>query len=351
VDGLAEPSPSERYLIEKMRAAAASGTDDFEVVARSIERILATAVPPVSERLNLQEVLASTYFRLKKYELTATSVQAYFNAGGTKQIVRLMEAQSDYLMKDYANAVKVLARLQSAQYAAGVRPSKAQLEMGASAYSKLADEGGYRNALVALIREYPSREYWSDLLARLDDAPGFQKELKIDLRRLQFHVGAFSEADDYVEFAGMLVKTGFPAEAVPVLAQGFSLGFLGRGPRAAQHLELQAQVSKLAVEDATTGKQRIDGPRLATGGDALFKSGYNLTLNDQVDLGLKWMEQGLSTMSVVPEIARLRLGVSYLIAGRRNLAEKWIGSITQSNAAQELGQLWLLTRGSPDASK
>ena len=72
-------------------------------------------------------------------------------------------------------------------------------------------------------------------------------------------------------------------------------------------------------------------------------NGYNLVVQGQSDAGLAMMEQGVAGTGLkFPEEAKLRLGMAYVMAGKKQKAIDTFKSITGSTGLTDLAKMWRL---------
>lgn len=348
-DKIGTNRPAEIHLLERLRAAAAAGAGDERQATRALEAALGTGEAPAAEQAGLLEALAGAHYRLKDWPAAAAAATRALSQARPPATtrLRLMLAQSQYLAQDYAAAA---ASLEIAlQEQGGGPPPRAQLELLGSSYQKLKDTRAYMHVLERLLTHHPKKEYWADLLAHVESQPGFAREMLIDVLRLQFRAGAFSEAGEYADLAQQALKAGFPAEALSVLEAGVQAKVLGVGPQEAEHRRLLAQVRKLAQEDLAAGTAlpaSIDAGRL-------FNAGYNRVLQGDPQAGLDLMARALQTPGLPRQrVARLRLGQAWLLAGDKARALAFFRAIENETAngkdeggAAGLARLWALHAG------
>lgn len=332
--------PYEVYLLERMRAAAATGAGDQRQAARSLELALASGQTPAAEQPGLREAVAAAYYGLKDWSGAAAVATKALEHDPANARLRLMLAQSQYLSQDFGGAVRSLEIL--LQQPTGIAPPKAQLELLAGSYNKLKNTRAYMGVLERLLAHYPSKDYWADLLAHLENQPGFAPELTIDLLRLQFAVGAMVEVSEYVDLAQKALKAGFPAEALRVLESAATTKVLDSGPEAEAHRRLLAQVRKLAAEDLAD-VQPVPGEP-----GRLFSAGYNRVLQNDSARGIAQMEQALS-MPGLKQIqhAQLRLGEAAILAGNKARAMEAFRRVDAADGAADLARLWMLHAAHP----
>ena len=61
-------------------------------------------------------------------------------------------------------------------------------------------------ALERLVAYYPKREYWVDLLRRIESKPGFSNRLTLDVYRLRLATKTLDTANDYSEAAQLALQ-------------------------------------------------------------------------------------------------------------------------------------------------
>jgi len=334
----------ETYVVERLRAAAASGAGNTQQAAASLEAVLASGMVPGDDQVKLVEALAGAHYNLKHFQDAARwAIRSLEIAppAQSRSAMRLMAAQSLYLDSDYQGAIQQLQALQKEQIAAGLPTPESQLDMLAGSYIKLKDDAGYMQVLEQLVRSYPRAEYWADLLVRLERKPGFSQRLVIDLFRLQFAANAMAEAGDYLELAQLAAQADYPAEARKVLETGFAAKVLGTGADADKHQRYLQQVSERAVAQA--GRT----PAVATGSadsDALFKAGYGEVTLGRIEPGLALMQQALDQGGLTQlDEARIRLGAAYSQAGDKTRARALFDAVQaagRSDGGADLARLW-----------
>jgi hypothetical protein len=100
------------------------------------------------------------------------------------------------------------------------------------------------NAIEKLVVHYPKKEYWTDLLSRVQKKPGFSDRLGVDVYRLRFATGNNAHPSDYMEMAQLAIQAGVPAEAKLIVDKGYAAGVLGTGKDAERHGRLRDLVAK-----------------------------------------------------------------------------------------------------------
>ena len=342
-DAIAGKTAGENYLIERMRIAAASGAGDVETAAKSFDAISGTGKVSAPDKLRMIESLAGAYYRARDYARAMQWGQRYFKEGGTSAAIRTLLIQSQYLGGDFAGAAKELTTEIQAAEKAGSAPGEDRLKLLVNASLKLNDTNGYVWALERLVTYYPKKEYWVDLLARLQRKPNFSDRLALDTYRLSLATGSLSAANDYMEMAQLALQAGYPAEARQVVDKGFAAGVLGAGAEAERHKRLRELVLKRLDEDKASQAEAEAQAQAAKDGTALVNVGMKLVFNGDKARGLKLMQQGIAKGNLKrADDARLHLGIAQLIVGENGKAQTTLHSVGGTDGTADLARLWSL---------
>ncbi len=345
-DAIQGKTPYESFIVERMRGAAAAGAGDTETAMKSFEAVIGSGRLPAPEQLKLIEALAGTAYRARDYTRAQSWAQRYLREGGTGGNMRALLAQADYLAGDYAGAAKELAVDIAAVEAAGNAPAEDRLQLLANCYLKLNDKVAYITTLEKLVAYHPKKEYWVDLLSRIQRKPGFANRLTLDVYRLMLATGNLKETSDFMEMAQLALQAGLPGEARKVVDDGYALGVLGSGADAARHKRLSDMANKQAAEDqkGLAASERQAGE--TRDGNALVALGYAYVASGQLEKGIALFEQGIAKGDLKrPEDAKLHLGIALLQAGNKAKAQRLLRSVQGSDGTADIARLWLLQGG------
>jgi tetratricopeptide (TPR) repeat protein len=329
----------ENHLIEQMRAAAATQAGDTEQAIKASQALIASGKLSDADKSRHAANLASLYYRNRDYANAAKWADQALKANPGDAAMRSLMIQSYYQAGDLQAASREAMEDVQAAEKAGRAPPEDRLQLLANVASKSPDRGSYVAALERLVAYYPKREYWADLLRRIESKPGFSNRLTFDVYRLRLATKTLDSANDYSEAAQLALQQGQAAEAKKILDEGFAAGALGKG----SDVERQKRLLALATQRAN------DAPRdLATAeaeaaddGNALIRIGMAYTGLGQFDKGIALMQKGLAKPNVKnPEDARLHLGIAYLRAGNKAKAIETLRSVKGTDGAAELARLW-----------
>ena len=342
-DAVANKNPGENYLIERMRIAAASGAGDVDTAAKSFEALSATGKVSAADKARMAESIAGGYYRAKDYAKAMQWGQRYFKEGGTSPAIRTLLIQSQYLAGDFAGAARELTtEIQTAEKG-GSAPAEDRLKLLLNAALKLADNNAYVYAMEKLVTYYPKKEYWVDLLSRLQRKPNFSDRLALDTYRLSLATGSMSATNDFMEMTQLALQAGLPSEARQVVDKGFAANVLGQGAEAERHKRLRDLVSK-KLDEAKAGQAEAQKQALADkNGTALVNAGFDMVFSAQAPQGLAMMQQGIAKGGLKrPDDATLHLAIAQLMAGQTPKAQALLKTVVGNDGTADLARLWSL---------
>lgn len=336
-------SGNEAFLVDRMRLAAASGAGDAETAARSFEAISGSPRVAGADKLRMIESIAGSYYRAQQYGKAMQWSQRYLREGGTSSGIRTMLIQSQYLSGDFAGAAKELMAEVQALERAGGAPPEDRLKLLLNAASKQGDNNAYVFAMEKLVTYYPKKEYWADLLSRMQRKSGFSDRLSLDAYRLSLATGSMTAPADFMEMAQLALQADLASEGKQVVDKGFASGVLGTGAEAQRHKRLRDLVDKRLAEDKATRAQDEQQAAAAKSGDPLVAAGLSLVYSGQAAKGVELMQQGIAKGGLKrPEDAKLHLGIGQLAAGDKAKAQATFKSVQGADGAADLARLWAL---------
>jgi len=341
-DKVSNKTANESYLIERVRAAAASSAGDYTTAAKSFEALLASGKLNASERSNFAEGLVGIYMRAGDLNKANETIQ------------RLLKDKDDpklraYLMQNYYKQGNVAALEQElARAEKSGRLSEDQLGMLANIQLKKNDKVGYVNTIEKLATSYPKAQYWTDLLNRVQGKPGFSNRLRVDVYRLQLANGLLKKPSEYMEMAQLVLQAKAPAEALKIIDKGYKAGALGTGADAARHQRLKDLAEKNLAEQNKNFAALETEYTAAKDNDALVGLGYALVQAGQADKGLKMMEGAIKAGSLkYADEAKLRLGEAYAAAGKKQQAITALKTVSGKEGTADLARYWIMAINKP----
>lgn len=338
VDG---KTPYELYNLDRMRAVAALGTGNDALAVKSLESAMASGRIPASESLNITEGIARIHYRQKNYKQAADWAARATGEPGARIEMRLLLGHSAYLNNDFATAKTEIAAVIAAGEKAGTSPTEDQLRLLGSASLKTNDTASYVAVLEKLAVRFPNKDYWADLIYRVESRKGFAERLALDMYRLKLITGVMSEKADFLEMANLTLQSGYPAEAQKAIDAGIAAGALAKDATVDSEKKLRASIGKeLAEENARNAKGNRPAPK---GSLALLNNGFDSVLKGDAKNGLDMMEAGMKLGDLKrPEDAKLRYGIALVLAGQKPKAGEIFKTVQGADGNADLAHLWEL---------
>jgi len=339
-DAASGKTPYENYVIQRTRASILAASGDSAGAAKAFEAVLAMGRSAPAEQLRMVQAVAGLHYNAKDYAKAAQWASRYFKEGGTDPNTRTLLVQSYFLLNDCASVGKLVG---NGGTEGGRKPAEQELQIMANCYLKQKDSTGYVTALERLVTHYPKKEYWTDLLNRVQKKSGFSDRLSLDVYRLKMATGNLVTANDYLEMTQLAIQAGFPAEAKAIVDKGYAANVLGAGKEAERHQRLRDLTSKTLAEYTKGRDQAEKDARADKAGNGLVTIGYNYVAEGAPQKGLAYMEQGIQKGNLKrPEDAKLLLGIAQLQSGSRSRGLQTLRSVHGNDGTADLARLWML---------
>ena len=348
LDNVSNKTSNELYLIERVRAAAASTAGDYDMAAKSFENLLASGKLSGAEASKFSEGLVGIYMRAKDYGKANAAINRALKDRDDPKL-RAYLIQNHMAMGNNAEATRLLQADLRADEKAGRTPPEDQLAMMANLQNKSGDKAGYVSTIEKLAAHYPKTSYWADLLNRISGKPGFANRLNVDVYRLKLANGLLKKPSDYMELAQLVLRDGAPAEAAKIVDKGYKAGVLGVGTDAPRHQRLKDLADKSVADSAKTFAASETALTAAKDNDGLLSLGYALVQSGQNDKGLKMMETAIKSGVKRPDDAKLRLGQAYAAAGKKSQAISTWKSVEGKDGTADLARYFIMATNHPMA--
>jgi tetratricopeptide (TPR) repeat protein len=340
-DAVGNKTPNESFLIQRMRGSVASAAGDNDAAIKSYEAVLNSGKVTGRDAQQMVQAIAVGYYKNKEYAKSAQWTQRYFKDGGADPAMRTVLLQSYYLSNDCGNVNKMLGSVVAED--ASRKPSEEELQILANCYLRQKDTGGYVGAIEKLVVFYPKKEYWTDLLSRVQKKPGFSDRLAMSVYRLRAATGNLTSAADYMEMAQLAVQAGVPAEAKVIVDKGYAANVLGTGKEAERHGRLRDLINKNLEESKKNRAQDEREALAAKDGNDLVRVGLNYVYEGNTEKGFALIEQGIKKGGLRrPEDAKLRLGEAQIFAGQKAKGVQTLRGVKGEDGTADIARLWVL---------
>jgi tetratricopeptide (TPR) repeat protein len=344
-------TPYEAYVINRMKLALGATTGNDALAMQALEPVINSGRLDPKEKADFIEALANYNYNAKNFPKAIEWFKVYQKDSANPMKISGALARAYYVTNDFANARTELEKMMAANDKAGVKPTEDDLRLLASSQAKLKDTAAYTTTMERLVGVKPSNEVWTDLLRRMTNKPTFNDRLRLDGYRLQMAAAKEMEAEEYLDMAERAMMTGFFGEAKQTLDAGFAANKLGTGKDASKHKQLLDKAAKGAADDAKTIDAGEAGAMKAKTGTPLVNLGYAYVTLGQFDKGIDLINKGIAKGGLKnPEDAKLRLGVAYTKAGKKDEAVKVFDTIKGNDGTGDLARYWTLYANAPAAA-
>lgn len=333
----------ETHVFERLKAATALALGDDKGAARATEAALNTGKASLEERQLMLVQLTGFALKLKDHDASMKWAKAYIDSGGTDENIRAALVRAALAKGECQPAAEQLAVLLDAAEKRNEKPAEALLRAQVACQAKLGREEGYYRELERLLGHHPRKEYWADLIARLQRKSGFSDRLLLDTFRLMRHVGAMEDADDFTSAAQLAVLASLPGEARALLQAGMEAGVLGKGAGAQAQRDLLARVTRESDTDRAQLDESEKQAAAASDGRRLFLVGQAAWSYGQHERAIRVMEQALAKgISRHLNDARLHYAIALGTAGKAADARKVLSELPAQDGLADLARLWLI---------
>jgi tetratricopeptide (TPR) repeat protein len=229
----------------------------------------------------------------------------------------------------HTDVLQAMVDRQKLDATTGRQPEEAELRVYAFSQKQLKDDAAYVRTLTQLVKRFPNKDYWSDLLNTMGRLPGFSQRLQLDVSRLMEATDTLDGADDYADMAQFALKAGLPYEALRALDKAPS----------PVNAKLKAQAQQRAAEDDRALKAlSISSDDAAT----LVQLGDVMMSKAQWDKAAEAYQKALDKGGLKREAeVRLHAGIALLKLHQTEPAKAMLASVQGDEALHTLGTLWM----------
>jgi len=340
-ENVANKTPAEQLMLDRMRGAAALRAGDAATAIRSFEAAYASGRMSGAEQAQTAEQIAFAYSQSKDWgktrEWAVKAQQAGASSPQLSQLLAYVNAQSG----DYNAVARESQAAVNAAEQAGRRPDEGDLLRLADAQMRTGQGQAQTLTIEKLVAYYPKKEYFALYINRLTSKSGFSDRHSLDLMRLRLATGNLTKAEDVMEMAQLALQAGQAAEAKKVIDDAFASGLLGKTGEVERQKRLQALAAQ-RVANAPSELKAAEAEGLAAkDGNLLVRTGLAYTGLGQYDKGTDLIQKGIAKGGLrYPVDANLHLGIALTRAGQKGRAAQAFKAVTGNDGAADLAHLW-----------
>lgn len=326
--------------IHRVLGAAAFAAKEMDQAVQSFSYLVTQSGLTSSEKRPFLERLIALSQQNKDHAKMVHWSRQYLTEGGANPMVRLVLVQTlSYLNahEDLVREVQVQLQLDAAEKR---KPNQVFLRLMAVSQRELKRFNDYEATLWSLLENYPSKEYWREVIERQAQKNHVNPRLELDFYRLLEETDNLNGTDEYIEMAQLAIKSGMPAEALRVLNSGFEKAVFSQGPEGAEQAKLKLQAQGHSEKDSKVlehlEKSAQNGNEFAALADAYLSKRQWAQAVVFYDKALRM--GGLRR----PAEVQLHSGIALIKSGDPEKAQKVFAQIHDEPTALVLAKLWLL---------
>jgi len=353
--GISGKTPYENFVVNQVITGLYVRMKDYANAMISLEAELATGEMSGQESNAALRQIAFTYYSLKNYPKVVEVGSRYLKEADANDIDMLMVvAQAEYLQKNFQAASDGIRTLIKAAQTTNKPVKEDWLQLLTNSEQQQGDDASVVATLEQLIAVDPKEEYWKQLIAYIERFPEFKSDSSsrtaLDLYFVKFALGIVTTPDEYARMVQLALHEGLPGAAKKVIDQEMSAGVLSEGDLKDREMDLLAKVKTQVESDQKALLSGEAEARKAKTGDPLVDVGEAYWSYGQYDKAVDAIQAGIAKGVTNADDAKLRLGIVYLAAGKRNEADDHFKTISSDCVPGKLSQLWMLASTSPPPS-
>lgn len=238
-----------RYSLEQQKLAAQqaanpNATVNETVLAGPLDALIASPQTPPADKARYAYRRGVLAYNGKQYPVAIRLFTQARELGYTDTNLGLQTAQAKILGGDVAGGLTDLSAEVDRQTAAGQKPAEDIYRFGVARANQAKLGPQTLTWLQKYAVAYPTAKNWRDVIVTYGLSGNSLVQLtepqKIDLFRLMRQTRSLADQNDYLEYAGDVLKRGLPAEAQAVVKEGTAAGKIPAGNTLAQSITTDA---------------------------------------------------------------------------------------------------------------
>jgi hypothetical protein len=334
----AAKNSTEKGYAYKVQLAAAFGVQNWPDAAAAADALIAMDGVSAAEKNNYRRTLASIYAQQRQPDKAISYAQEAMKGGATQRDYELLFSM--YQLKgDCPNSLANLDK------ALGGKPAnETQLKTKNLCYFKANDSAKRTPVVEDLVRRFPKKQYFTDLL-------GLYGDLKLDDRamlniyRWGFDRDLLEREADYVAYANAALSSGSSAEANRALEKGVKSGAVNVKDATSRTARLVESTKKISTDDKAKIPQLDKEARAGKNGetDVAVAAAYYGTgeYAKAVEALQRAMQPERVNRVKRPDDANMLLGIALTKTGKKADAEKAFTAAKADPRMAKAASLWL----------
>jgi tetratricopeptide (TPR) repeat protein len=347
-DALPEKTAFESYQIDEFLGFIYLKKADYVNAAVAYDEMLQSGLVPPEDMPDRVKIATQLNFQIKNYPKAIEYGKRWIEAtGGTGSEPDSLVAQAYFIEDDYANALTHAKNAIEIARRNGEPVKEPWLQIALACYNNNDDMANVAVALEDLVREFPSKKYWEQLLGVSQRVEEQDDRVTLSLYQLMFELDALRRDVDYVEMAQLAIQAGVPGEAVKVLEKGFENKILEEEDvQRRKALLAEARASAQADQKSLAGLETEAKAAKAGQADVALGSAY--LSYGEYEKAAEALRRGMGKGGVKrPDEAQIVLGRALLKVNQPEEALKAFVAVPDSSKFARVADLWEIYAAGP----
>jgi len=348
-------TPDDSKVLAIWRLQAMQATGDMDGLTLAIENYLGKGYAQPQEIGPMHQQLAAYYNEKKDREKTVMHYRQFIDVTPDAEIEEVATLGKLYLQSsNYGDAAIWLGKAIDLSKSRGALPGEALFQLRDRCFVELKDQTGRLDNLEALVRYYPSKDYYSRIIAIYQADTQDDRTVMLNAYRVAVAdpKGGLATVGGYLGYADTALVAGSPGEAARGLERGMKEGIVpNAGSNQASLQEAKAAIAldrKSLPGESTAAAKNAKGEVAVKVALGYYSTGDHEKAVEMVRLGIT--KGGVARL----DDANLLLGAALMELDRRDEAraafEAAAGAAGANAYMVRIAGLWLALAGRQDAA-
>ncbi len=346
LEAIPTPTRDDQKAIATWRLQATQGVGDQEAFAAAIEAFLAAGYAEPENVGAMHRQLAAHYSTKKDNAKTLEHFQKFVDATPDVQADELETLGRLHLQAGHnAEACQYLGKAIDVTRGNGEKPKEMWFQLRDRCFIELKDDAARLSNLETLIVEYPSKEYYSRVVAIYQAQSNDDRTVMLNAYRVAVSdpAGGLETVGAYLNYADTALVAGSPGEAARALERGMKEGIV---PSAGTNQQQLSQAKAAVASDKKSLPNEAAAAAKSAKGEVDVKVGLGFYSTGDYAQAVEVIRRGIAKGGVARlDDANLLLGASLLELGKQDEAraafEAAKAAAPAGNPLGRIADLWL----------
>jgi len=305
---------------------------------KSYEMVLQQADIPVAMETNTLYTLAQLYFTIEDYKNAERMLRDWFKVAqdpGPDAYVLL--GQALYQQQRYKDAIVPVEKAVAMAQADGKPVKENWWLLLRVFYYELENYPKVAELLEILVREYPKKEYWTQLSGVYGELGKQRKQLLA--YEIAYIQGFLDKNSELVTLAQLFMQENVPYKGAMVLEKGMKEGKVNKDYK---NYRLLAQAYQVAREDKKSIPPLQAAAEMSEDGELYYRLGQAYANLDQWDEAVKAVQKGVEKGGMKrPDSAQVLMGMAYFNLEKYNEAERAFQAAARDKRSAGTANQWI----------